>query len=163
MQYSIAAGNPTRTLELAEAHLAEANLAEALVVDLMTADEFLHWAARAAADLTEQPGDGNIARSDAIARLNRVESLRGRSSRPASSPPRPATRPTPRWALYTAERAGATATGPLVGLWDRVAEATEQADMRHEHATTGRATVGPAGSSRHSVGGAQLPARHRHR
>jgi hypothetical protein len=118
MQYSIAVGHPNRCLELAEA-----TMAAAMRVDPLTADEYLHWAARAAADLAERADDTGGSRRDAIAWLERIEVLRGHEpSRFQSAGPLDMIHPALR-ALYAAERGRCHGDrAAMAALWEETSE-----------------------------------------
>jgi DNA-binding CsgD family transcriptional regulator len=129
IQVSIILGNPRSALQVVEA-----TMAEAVQVDPIAADEWLQWAARAAMDLAEQ-GDSDQSRGDAVAWLERIESLHGDVTHSfEATGPLDAIHPA-LGALFAAQRAECLRNrGAVARLWADASWKTEQAGMRYEHA-----------------------------
>ncbi|MDF2090845.1 AAA family ATPase [Knoellia sp. 3-2P3] len=128
VHFAIASGDPSLALDLVEQHIGDA-----VRVQPGAADEYLHYAARAAGDLAES---GNSALThEARTRLRRIEKLRG--DRPPLFLNRgPLDLVHPALAsLYAADRSRCVGDlGEQTRLWHAAVAATERAGLRYEHA-----------------------------
>jgi DNA-binding CsgD family transcriptional regulator len=128
VHFALASGDPSLALDLVEQHIGDA-----VRVEPGTADEYLHYAARAAGDLAES---GNSAMAhEARTRLERIERLRGDKiplylNRGPLDVVHPALA-----SLYAADRSRCIGgQGLQTGLWNTAVAATERAGLRYEHA-----------------------------
>ena len=132
MQVMVDIGRPWRALDIAEAVMAEA-----VSIDALTADEYLLWAARAAADLAAA-ATTSWQRESAQERLLALEGVRaaktdvlfaGVGSRDLVHPAY--------LAMYRADRARCYETPEPARLWDEAVVATSAAGLRYEQARCG--------------------------
>jgi DNA-binding NarL/FixJ family response regulator len=132
MQVMIDLGRPWRALDIAKRVMAEA-----VSIDAITADEYLLWAAQAAADLAAAAATVPQ-RKNAQERLRALEGVRAANTDAlfASVTSRDLLHPA-YLAMYRADRARSYEAPEPVHLWDEAVVATRAAGLRYEQARCG--------------------------
>lgn len=132
MQVKVDIGEPWRALDIAEDVMAEA-----ASIDAWTADEYLLWAARAAADLAAA-ATTTRQRESAHERLRALEGLRAANTNAlfAGVGSRDLVHPA-YLAMYRADRARCYEAPEPARLWDEALAATRAAGLRYEQARCG--------------------------